>query len=276
MFGHARSGLPFRAVRRRPGARIAAGAWLGAWLGVSGAASADCVATAADAERAWSIPPGLLLAIGRVESGRYDPARRAVAPWPWTVNAGGQGAYFPDAAGAAAHVAGLQRQGVRSIDVGCFQVNLMHHPGAFASPAEGFDPARNADYAARFLASLYERTGDWPTAAARYHSATPGLADAYRARVLAAWSRLHQDTVQPGARSNHDAVRPGAPGATSAPLVQAIVARLPSMPLPRPVLAGGVRVFTPGEPGMDQPSRAGLPRVVVPGQPSSLLRPARA
>ena len=268
MFGRARSGLPFRAVRRRPGARVAAGAWLGVWLGVSGAASADCVATAADAERAWSIPAGLLLAIGRVESGRYDPVRRAIAPWPWTVNAGGQGAYFPDAAGAAAHVAGLQRQGVRSIDVGCFQVNLMHHPGAFASPAEGFDPARNADYAARFLASLYERTGDWPAAAARYHSATPGLADAYRARVLAAWSRSHQDAVQPGAPVLAQAAAMRVPSASLVPVAHRGSAA--------PVLAGGVRVFTPGESRMDQPLRAGLPRVIVPGQPSSLLRPARA
>ena len=251
-------------MRQRFSARVACAA-AGVWLTLAGApAAADCIATAADAERAWSIPPGLLLAIGRVESGRYDPARRATAPWPWTVNAGGQGSYFPDAAGAAAHVAGLQRQGVRSIDVGCFQVNLMHHPGAFASPAEGFDPARNADYAARFLASLYERTGDWPAAAARYHSATPGLADGYRARVLAAWAGV------------------GAAPAT----VRTAVARLPSMP---PVSVEpqrgstasvparfGVRVFIPGELGADQPSRAGLPRVIVPGQPSALLRSVRA
>ncbi len=197
-------------------------------------AAADCTEAAAEAERAHGIPPGLLLAIGRVESGRYDPARNAVSPWPWSVNAGGQGWYFADLAAATAHVAKLQDQGVRSIDVGCFQVNLMHHPGAFASAAEGFDPARNADYAARFLVSLYAKTGDWPAAAARYHSATPGFADAYRARVLAAWG--------------------GAAVASDSPYRPA---RLPGI-----VLASGMRVFVPGG---SEPPRPGLPRVFTPG-----------
>lgn len=212
---------------------------LGAIL-LAGPAAADCTEAAAEAERAHAIPPGLLLAIGRVESGRYDPARNAVAPWPWSVNAGGQGWYFADLAAATAHVAKLQEGGVRSIDVGCFQINLMHHPGAFASAAEGFDPARNADYAARFLASLYAKTGDWPAAAARYHSATPGFADAYRARVLAAWG----------------GAAPGNQYASDAPYRPA---RLPGVVL----ASAGVRVFVPGEPGA---SRPGLPRVFTPGQ----------
>ena len=239
-----------RAVGLRRGARVAVAAVIG-WLGVAGHAAANCVATAAEAERAWSIPSGLLLAIGQVESGRYDPDLRAVAPWPWTVNAGGQGVRFADAASAAAHVAHLQQQGIQSIDVGCFQVNLMQHPAAFASPAEGFDPARNADYAGRFLASLHLQTGDWPAAAARYHSATPGLGDTYRARVLAAWSN-------PGLALHQDAV-----------------ARVPSPS--RPVLAVfSVRVVVPGEPRAKPLSRTGPPRVIVPGQVSSLLRLAGA
>ena len=269
-----------------------AGAAVAGWLGISDAAATDCVSTAAEAERAWSIPAGLLLAIGRVESGRYDARSRAVAPWPWTVNAGGQGSTFADAAGAAAHVAGLQQQGVRSIDVGCFQVNLMHHPNAFASLPEAFDPARNADYAARFLASLYGRTGDWPAAAARYHSATPGLADAYRARVLAAWSRsnldvrladLGPDAVRP--RSNLDAVRPGAPLPGAAVLqdwprtgqTEAASARPPSRQAPGLALASfGVRVFALGNLGAEPAPRAGLPRVIVPGQSALPVRLARA
>lgn len=211
---------------------------LGAML-LAGPALADCTEAAAEAERTHAIPPGLLLAIGRVESGRYDPARNAVAPWPFAVNANGQGWYFNDLATAAAHVAKLQEGGIRSIDVGCFQINLMHHPAAFSSAAEGFEPARNADYAARFLLSLYARTGDWPAAAARYHSATPGFADAYRARVLAAWGG--------NAVAASDApYRPATP-------------RLPGIVL----ASAGVRVFTPGESGA---SRPGLPRVFTPGQ----------
>lgn len=237
-------------------ARILVAAVLGL-LGAAEAARAGCAAAAAEAERAWDIPPGLLLAIGRVESGRYDPVSRAVVPTPWAVNAGGQGWYFADAAAAAAHVAVLQAGGARSIDVGCFQINLLHHPGAFASVADGFDPARNADYAARFLASLHARTGDWPAAAARYHSATPGFADAYRARVLAAWSGL--GTPDAG------------PAASRAPGLPASLLRLPAL-----VLAAGVRVFAPGGVAVVPAVRAGLPRVFVPGQASPPLRLARA
>lgn len=233
-----------RAARLAVAARLAGAAL----LGLCGAARADCAAAAAEAERAWSIPPGLLLAIGRVESGRWDPERSKVVPWPWAVNAGGQGWYFQDAASAAAHVAGLQGQGVRSIDVGCFQVNLLHHPAAFASVAEGFDPARNAEYAARFLASLYLRTGDWPAAVARYHSATPGLSDAYRARVLAAWE---------GATDKEPAGR-----------IAPAVPRPPALVL----AVAGVRVFAPGGYATEPAARPGLPRVFVPGQPASPLR----
>jgi soluble lytic murein transglycosylase-like protein len=77
---------------------------------------------------------------------------------------------------------------VRSIDVGCAQINLMYHPSAFASVEQAFDPASNADYAARFLKELRDTTagGNWMTAAGDYHSLTPELAEPYRQQVEAA------------------------------------------------------------------------------------------
>ena len=82
-------------------------------------------------------------------------------------------------------VRSLQASGVRSIDVGCMQVNLMHHPDAFASLDEAFDPMRNALYAGRFLGSLYQRSSNWIVAAGWYHSATTELAADYIKRVTA-------------------------------------------------------------------------------------------
>jgi hypothetical protein len=76
---------------------------------------------------------------------------------------------------------------VRLIDVGCLQVNLHYHPQAFASLEEAFDPPANARYAAQFLTRLHQGTRNWEQAAARYHSSTPELGDAYRLKVLAAW-----------------------------------------------------------------------------------------
>lgn len=141
-------------------------------------------------EREHRLPATLLHAIATVESGRLDPRTGAVAPWPWTVNAEGQGRYFETKAEAIAAVEALRTRGVRLIDVGCLQVNLHHHPTAFASLEEAFEPVANARYAARFLTSLHRAERDWERAAARYHSSTPELGEAYRLKVLAAWPAM--------------------------------------------------------------------------------------
>jgi hypothetical protein len=150
-------------------------------------ASTQCEAAIAVAEQAEALPPGLLDAIGRVESGRFDPTRFATRPWPWTINADGIGRMFATKDAAINAVRGLQAQGVRSIDVGCLQVNLMQHPKAFATLDEAFDPAANVAYAARFLRELFAESLDWTQAAAAYHSRTPDLGMAYLQQVLAAW-----------------------------------------------------------------------------------------
>ncbi len=77
-------------------------------------------------------------------------------------------------------------RGYPYIDVGCFQIDLAYHPGVFRSLEEAFDPERNAQEAARILASERLRTGDWAAAVAHYHSATPGLGGPYLDRVRAA------------------------------------------------------------------------------------------
>ncbi len=76
---------------------------------------------------------------------------------------------------------------MRSIDVGCMQVNLMYHPNAFASLDEAFDPSANAQYAARFLNALYGASGSWVQATAAYHSETPAIGADYQRRVMARW-----------------------------------------------------------------------------------------
>jgi hypothetical protein len=151
----------------------------------------DCSAAIATAERSGEIPPGLLAAIARVESGRPDPASGIVRPWPWTVNIGGAGRFFASKAEAVTVTAAARAQGVASIDVGCMQVNLMQHPAAFASLEEAFDPLPNALYAAQFLRALFSETGDWPAAVAAYHSRTREIGAPYQEKVLAVW-------VQPG------------------------------------------------------------------------------
>lgn len=147
----------------------------------------QCRTAIAAAERGHGVPPQLLASIGRVESGRRDPVSGVSGAWPWTINAEGAGAYFESKAEAIQAVQALQARGVRSIDVGCMQVNLKHHPTAFANLDMAFEPAVNADYAARFLVELHEQTGDWIKATADYHSSNPEEGGPYAAMVTAVW-----------------------------------------------------------------------------------------
>ena len=149
--------------------------------------AALCEQAIRTAGAAGHMPPGMVAAVAQVESGRPDPAGGGMRPWPWTIDANGVGQFFATKAQAVAAVAALQAAGVRSIDVGCMQVNLMHHPDAFASLDQAFDPAANTTYAVRFLNALYRRTGNWPAAIAAYHSETPRIAADYQRRVLATW-----------------------------------------------------------------------------------------
>lgn len=220
-----------------------------------------CRAAIQAAEAAAGIPAHLLAAIGRVESGRRDPQSGAFHPWPWTINAEGRGQFFPSKAAAIAEVRALQARGVRSIDIGCMQVNLRHHPEAFPDLETAFDPGANTRYAARFLSELHGRLGDWTRAAAAYHSQTPERAEPYRDRVLAAWAR---EQGQP---------HPPLPAPQQAP----------PRPAP-PVLAGGAGLSNGAERAALRPAPAGGGRgleayrslpVPIAGRARGLLAAAR-
>ena len=158
--------------------------------------SQQCRTAIATAERSLGVPDRLMQSIGVIESGRRDE-NGAISAWPWAINAEGVGAYFATKAEAIAAVLVLRARGVRSIDVGCMQVNLMFHADAFSSLEEAFDPGANARYAARFLNRLLAQTGSWPAATAGYHSLTPGIGEDYARKVLAVWQKpaSHQPMV---------------------------------------------------------------------------------
>ncbi|WP_158292121.1 transglycosylase SLT domain-containing protein [Paracraurococcus ruber] len=211
-----------------------------------------CRTAVAVAEAHAALPPGLLGAIARTESGRRNPETGRVEPWPWALNAAGMGVHAASRAEAVATVAALLARGLRSIDVGCLQVNLLHHPAAFASIEEAFDPLANARYAAGFLRDLHRRAGgDWARAIAWYHSATPERGEPYRLRVLAALA---------GGAAGLPAA-PVLPGPSAVPRADAVA----------PVLAPAalqVRVVVPAQPGAAPrpplPASGRLPRVITP------------
>lgn len=176
------------------------------WPSEAGAQSAweVCAGNARAAERLLSLPESLLLAIQRVESGRWNADLGSIVPWPWTIMAENKGRFLPSKRAAVHEVARLRARGARNIDVGCMQINLHYHGGAFESVEQALDPAFNVAYGAKFLTGLQDRHGDWPTAIAHYHSATPGLGGKYFAKVEAAWR------AERGPRPRDGTFRPGA------------------------------------------------------------------
>lgn len=141
-------------------------------------------------EKKNSIPTHLLAAIATTESGRFHKGLGMSVPWPWTINVDGQGYYFSSKAEAIAQVQNLQGRGHQSIDVGCMQVNLKHHPKAFANLNEAFDPSTNVAYAAKFLRDNYATLGDWIKATAAYHSRTPIHGNKYLVDIERSWNRI--------------------------------------------------------------------------------------
>ena len=141
-------------------------------------------------EQTKAIPVHLLAAISTTETGRWHDGLGMSLPWPWTINVEGKGYYFGSKAEAIAATQKFLREGKRSIDVGCMQVNLKHHPKAFANLNEAFDPATNVAYAASFLKSNYNEMGNWIQAAAAYHSRTSHLGRSYLARVEKNWIQI--------------------------------------------------------------------------------------
>jgi hypothetical protein len=138
-------------------------------------------------EKLYGIPVNLLAAIAEQESGRWSKESKKVTPWPWTIGASGEGHYLGDITTAVAKVNNLKSRGVRNMDLGCMQVNMHHHSGAFSNINQAFDPRYNINYAASFLRKLYDETGSWARAVMYYHSRTPEHGNKYASRVIDRW-----------------------------------------------------------------------------------------
>lgn len=152
---------------------------------------AYCERAAVATEMAQRLPRAVLFSVAMVESGRFNAKTRKTRPWPWTINAEGKSYYLKSKSEAIAKVKSLQADGMRSIDVGCMQINLRYHPEAFANLEAAFDPIINVTYAAEFLKRLHGRTNSWPEAIAAYHSQTKTRSQPYFARVIDVWTDQH-------------------------------------------------------------------------------------
>lgn len=157
-----------------------------------------CAVAAQQYEDKFQIKKHLLKTITSVETGRWDKTKQKMSAWPWTVNAQGKGYFFETKREAIAAVKRLQAEGIRSIDVGCMQINLVYHPKAFKNLEEAFNPYKNMEYGAKFIKKLYVQKGhDWNKAAAAYHSSEPERANAYAQKLSKVYRGILQFGVTP-------------------------------------------------------------------------------
>lgn len=152
-----------------------------------------------DAARSASVETGVpydvLMAVALTETGRLRNG--ALEPWPWAIQYDGQGRWFDTKAEAVAMAEATLETGATNIDLGCFQLNIRWHAGAFSSAGDMISPDRNARYAADFLAKLYRESGDWTVAAGAYHSRNPDTAEAYREKFAAILADLQDGAPLP-------------------------------------------------------------------------------
>jgi soluble lytic murein transglycosylase-like protein len=123
-----------------------------------------CEREIARAARRHGVPQQVLHAIGLTETGRRGRLS------PFALNIDGATVFAPDAAGALARFEQARAAGAKFIDLGCMQINHRFHGAAFPSVAAMLDPARNVDYAARFLKQLRASQPSWTLAVARYNA----------------------------------------------------------------------------------------------------------
>ena len=153
----------------------------------------QCEYLAKDAEKKYELPENILLSISRVESG-YQKVDGIIRAWPWTLNAGGDSAYFQTKKAALDSLKKRIVSGVTNIDVGCMQLNYRWHNQFFSNLSEMINPIKNVDYAARFLKKLFHRHGSWEKAVKYYHSSKSKFNVRYYKKVKAVWKRENNES----------------------------------------------------------------------------------
>ena len=108
----------------------------------------------------------LLWRIARVESGRGYLSQ----PWPWTINVRGVGYYFKTKQIAVQYIKRLMLSGIRSFDIGCWQINARWHGHKVRDIVSLLDPHINAQVAQSYLQSLVVQHRHVGLAVASYHS----------------------------------------------------------------------------------------------------------
>jgi soluble lytic murein transglycosylase-like protein len=133
-------------------------------LATGASANGLCEHEMARAARRRDVPLGVLYAVGLSETGQKGVLH------PYALNIDGKTVMAADLRTALARFQEAKNNGANLVDVGCMQINHRYHGEHFAEVEAMFDPAKNVDYAARFLKELRAREGSWTMAVARYNA----------------------------------------------------------------------------------------------------------
>ena len=129
------------------------------------------------AEKEHTIPPGLLLAVIKTESGVN----------PYALNINGRPVFLKDKNAALDAINQALASGITNIDIGIAQLNYKWHKSNFPDPESMLLPSANIKYAAKLLAKLKFKHGDWHKAIRHYHSSTPKYHKLYSRKVVLCW-----------------------------------------------------------------------------------------
>ena len=129
------------------------------------------------AEAKHNIPPGLLAAIAKTESGMK----------PYALNMNGKSMTTLSKQESALMVRDRISSGSTNIDVGLMQLNWRWHGDQFTNIEEMLDIEKNIDYASKLLSGLYKQHKSWHKAVRYYHSATIEHHKKYTRRVVMCW-----------------------------------------------------------------------------------------
>jgi soluble lytic murein transglycosylase-like protein len=151
--------------KRSRGGRLAAFICSLAWL-TGGAAAGNniCEQHMIRAAKAYGVPLSMLYAVGLTETGQRGSLQ------PYALNVEGKAVYGIGLDDALRRFQAARQEGAKLIDIGCMQINHHYHHDQFRDVREMLDPAKNVDYAARFLKQLFAQEGTWTLAVARYHA----------------------------------------------------------------------------------------------------------
>lgn len=128
----------------------------------------------------YDVPADVLYALA-VKETNTRMTNQTVAPWPYTLNVNSKGYRYASYEDMIVAARKFMAQGIRSIDVGLFQVNWRWNGHRAESLEHLGIPSENGRIASEILKQYYAQHGDWVRAAGQYHNPAnnDGRADRY-------------------------------------------------------------------------------------------------